>query len=648
MHKRATWLTMTLTCLVLAVPLLAQGPVRVVVNRDNVNIRRFPAIGAEVLASANTGTIFVADAQSPDGEWLRIQFAGDEAWVGAVVVSLLEGNPDALPVRDPRFIPFGGAEAPRAGFTDQTSDFIVRLPNNGVRIRTGPSISYPVLADAPRFTELPVLGRTADNEHIQVNYQGVLGWVRTEFVEILGNKSVLELPVNGVVASEPPLEFTDENDLFGLLRFMRERLDLAQPSLDRMRQVYTDSALGIPPPCAGFPPIPTDFNIPVDLQQRYNATLDPLIRDFDVAVQAIRAAIELQIEICGEASSQLVITSTPVVVGGLELVNEADILFVSLRRRLDALLPEIGPNDCVFEFGGRVEILPVIPQQDLVIGEITLQDRAIGFCFDASPLNVGYIEILRPGGEYPLIAAVSPLGNPTDFIVTGSSPSSPSPSNLILSPIEFPFEGRYLLVVSGGDTGVAREQGLTFDDAEIAVVFADITLGTPQNFLLSFDENGQIIRNVVPFQLPDGTVIGGSGDNVEEINATVTNTQPGPVSVYLDTDTGSNIVGQILPGQTVPATGTVPGWIFVVLSDGTSGWVQEGSVLFTGNTVAAGGGNVACPGIFLTCNDLITCAEVQACVSAGNTLLDPNGNGIACDSTEGNAPLSCDVPAQLP
>lgn len=645
MYKKITWL---LLLTALAGAALAQGTVRIVVNRDNVNIRRFPALGAEVLASANSGTTFVADAQSPDGEWLRIDFAGDEAWIGVPVVSLLEGNPDALPVRDPRFIPFGGPEAPRAGFTSQTSDFEIRLPDSGVRVRSGPSISYEVLADAPRFTVMPALGRTADNVHVQVNFEGVLGWIRTEFIEIQGNRTLLDLPVDGVVADEPPLAFTDENDLFGTLRFMRERLDLAQPSLDRMRQVYTDAALGVPPPCAGFPPIPTDFNIPIELVTRYNATLDPLIRDFNEAARSIRAAVELQIRVCSEQGSALVITSTPVVVGGLEFVNTADELFVSLRRRLDDLLPEIGPNDCVFEFGGRVEVLPVIPQQDIITATITPQDRALGFCFDASPLNVGYIEILTPGGGLPLVAAVSPLGNPTDFIFTGGIPASPSPGNLVISPIEFPFEGRYLLIISAQEIGAAeREEVEQVDEFEIAIVFADITLGRPQNFLLGFDANGDIVRQSVAFQLPDGTIVGGAG-NVEEINATVTNTQQGPVTVYTDTNTESAPAGQILPGQTVPATGTTPGWILVALADGTTGWVQEGAVLFTGSTVAAGGGNVECPGIFLTCNDLITCAEVQACVSAGNTLLDPNGNGIACDSAEGNAPLSCNVPAQLP
>lgn len=644
MYKKLAWLLLLVG---LAGAALAQSTVRIVVNRDNVNIRRFPALGAEVLASANAGTTFVADAQSPDGEWLRIQFAGDEAWVGVVVVSLLDGNPDALPVRDPRFIPYGGQEAPRAGFTDQVSDFEIRLPEAGVRVRSGPSISYEVLADAPRYTVMPALGRTADNEHVQVNFEGVLGWIRTEYIEILGNRSITELPVDGVVAAEPPLQFTDQNDLLGTLRLMRERLDLAQRSLDRMRQVYTDAALGVPPPCAGFPPIPTGFNIPVELVTRYNATLGPLIRDFDAAADNIRAAIELQLEVCAEQGSELVITSTPVVVGGLEFVNAADSLFVSLRRRLDEAIPEIGPNDCVFEFGGRVEVLPVIPQQDIITATITPEDRALGFCFDASPLNVGYIEILQPGVDAPLVAAVSPLGNPTDFIITAAAPASPSPANLVLSPIEFPFEGRYLLTVSAQNPGAAeREDAQIVGEYEIAIVLADITLGTPQNFLLAFDENGNIIRQSVPFQLPDGTIVGGAGD-IEEVNATVTNTQQGPVNVYADTDTNSNVVGQILPGQTVPATGTVPGWILVSLAEGITGWVQEGSVLFTGSTVASGG-NVECPGIFLTCNDLITCAEVQACVSAGNTLLDPNGNGIACDSTEGNAPLSCDVPAQLP
>ncbi len=643
MQKKAFWLTCTLAWLVLTVPtLFSQAQVRVVVNRDFVNLRLFPALGSTVVGSANAGTVFVADARSGDSEWLRIRLGNREAWIGVAVITILEGNIEALPVRDPRSIPFGGNEAPRAGFTEATSDISGRLSQSGVRIRSGPDIAYRVLANAPRFSVFPLLGRTVDNQWVQVNFEGVLGWTRAEFVTILDDRSINELPVNGVIASDLPLESTDQNDLFGTLRFMRERIDLAQPSLDRQRQVWTDAAFGIVPPCGGYPARPSNFNIPNDLRARYAGTLEPLIRDFDTAMGNVRATIDLQIDVCQETGSELVLISTPVVTGGLNFVDDADVLFASLRRRIDELLPEIGPDDCVFEFAGRVDVLPLFPPQAIIEGTFNDEDRVLGFCFDASPLNIGYLEVLQGPTNYRLVVAVSPLENPTDFLASASEESSPVGTSTILSPIEFPFEGRYLLLLNAQTDGDEPPEG------RFALVFVDIALGTPNAPLLSFDEDGNLVRNIVPLTLADGTVVGAQVADEAGAGATVTSTQAGPINVFADPNAESGIVGQLLPGQSAPALGTVTGWVRVDLGGGVSGWVQEEFVQFNDAQIATDGGQVECPGVFLTCNNLISCAEVQACVDAGNTLLDPNGNGIACDSAEGSPPLGCNVAAPLP
>lgn len=645
-RQNARWLAILIWLALTAVAVSAQARVRVVVDRDFVNLRLIPALGAEVLGSANAGTTFFADARSPDGEWLRIDFGGNEAWISIVVVTVLEGDVQALPVRDPSFIPFGGNEAPRAGFVDENreSGIVGRLPTTGVRIRSGPSRGYRVLADAPRLTAFPLFGRTASSEWVQVNYEGVLGWVNAQYVEVLGDSTLTDLPVGGIVAASPPLESTDENDLFGTLRFMRERIDLAQPSLDNQRTIWTNAALGVTPPCGGYPPRPSDVSIPIDLRQRYAGTLEPIIRDFNKAMLNVRNAIDLQIEVCQAPGSNLALISAPVVTGGLGFVDEADVMFASLRRRIDELLPEIGPDQCVFEFAGRVDVLPLFPNQAIVEGAFTADgDRAIGYCFDATPLNIGYLEFVRESSNYEVVLAVAPLENPTNFIATASGAASPVQNSTILSPIQFPFAGRYLLIIS------AEAPPGEVPEGRWAMVLVDAALGEPTGGLISFDEFGNIVRNIVSVRLPDGTIVGGQVVGDVEAGATVTNVQAVPVNIYEQPNTESAVIGQILPGQTLAAIGTVEGFIQVQLAEGITGFVQDNLVEF--NRGAQGGddgGGTTCPGVFLTCNDLISCAEVQACVDAGSTLLDPNGNGIACDSAEGSPPLGCNVAAPLP
>ena len=64
---------------------IAQGSVQIVVNRDNVNIRLAPALGADLAGTVNAGYATTANGRSPDNQWLRIDFQGQEAWVGTLV-----------------------------------------------------------------------------------------------------------------------------------------------------------------------------------------------------------------------------------------------------------------------------------------------------------------------------------------------------------------------------------------------------------------------------------------------------------------------------------------------------------------------------------------------------------------------------------
>ncbi len=161
----------------------AQSGPEILVNRDNVNVRLYPAIGAEVLGFVQAGWRAPATGRSGDGQWIRIDFNGEEGWVGFPVINLF-GDMNALPVADPRSIPFGGFESPRSGSTSATSPVTGKLDTSGLRVRAGPSRAYPVLANAPRYTIFPLLGRTRNNSWLQVNFEGTLGWVTTPWVTI--------------------------------------------------------------------------------------------------------------------------------------------------------------------------------------------------------------------------------------------------------------------------------------------------------------------------------------------------------------------------------------------------------------------------------------------------------------------------------
>src|SRR5690606_6375615 len=131
-----------------------------------------------------------------------------------------------------RSIPYGGFESPRSGRTSADSPIKGRLAQSGLRVRAGPSRAYPILANAPRYTVMPLTGRTINNQWLQVNFEGTLGWIATQYVEVQDGASIVNLPVDGIVA-EAQIPSADTAEAYNAtLAFLLERVNLAQPSLD--------------------------------------------------------------------------------------------------------------------------------------------------------------------------------------------------------------------------------------------------------------------------------------------------------------------------------------------------------------------------------------------------------------------------------
>jgi uncharacterized protein YgiM (DUF1202 family) len=554
---------------------VAAQQARIVVNRDNVNIRRVPSFAGQILATANAGTTFDATGRTVDNQWVRVQFGAEEAWVSAVVATFLEGNIGALAVGDPSAIPYGGQGSPRAGATEATSGLRGRFPDNGVHLRAGPNTGYFIFAEIPRFAEVPLLGRTIDNAWTQVNYQGNLGWVATRYLQVLDNGNFSELPVDGIVASAAPENFEAQVVLFEVLRGLRERLDLAQPSLDQQRQVWVDAALGQAPFCGAYPASPTDFTIRRDVYALYFDSIDPLLREFNEAMQSIRLSIELQQVVCGRPASDVVLVSVPVVTGGLEFVNVADAKMADLRRRIDALLPEYGPEDCIFQFAGRVDILPFAPTYAdgrIGLGEFTPDSpRSVGVCFYATPAQIYRVEFIRPSANYKVTLAVSPIDNPTNFIAAASGGPSDEVNGIVIDPIEFTQEGLYLLLIY-----VEPEPATEIPVGEYAYLLIDVTGGTPPSNLLVYNSaSGDFTIDTSVTTAATEVPANQTGQQTATAGTTATVIGFQNVSVYASPSTTTTVIGQLLPGERVTVLATQPGWVQVQQSNGTPGWVQD-------------------------------------------------------------------------
>ncbi len=454
MRKLAFWFIVLLAALPLSIGVVAAQPlpqppdVTILVNRDGVNVRISPALGADVAGFVNAGWTAKATGRSPDNQWIRIDFNGSEAWIGTAVLNFF-GDPAALPVADPRSIPYGGFESPRSGPSSASSPISGRLALSGVRLRAGPSTAYPVLANPPRYSVFPLLGRTANNAWLQINFNGTLGWVTTEWVEIQNNASLLDLPIDGVVADAAPASDDSNENYVGTLRLMLERINLAQPSLDSIRGTWTTVALGQKAPCQNFPARPSDINIANPLLAAFYPTLQPLQADFNIAMSSLRQAIDLWLEACRQPSPPSGVVGLATVQGALNIIQTTDGLFADLRRRLNALLPpllEVGPDECLFEFQQQFDVLKIVGLGQLVLDAFDRRKTATGYCIDASAGEALRIELLSVNGNARYLVAVSPFDNPTQFVAVGRTISG---QNLLsLGPVLISASGRYLIIVA--------------------------------------------------------------------------------------------------------------------------------------------------------------------------------------------------------
>ncbi|MBZ0299175.1 MAG: SH3 domain-containing protein [Anaerolineae bacterium] len=494
MRRTAFWFVIGLAVLGLSVGLVtAQSTgAEILVNRDGVNVRLFPAIGAEVLGFVEAGWRAPATGRSPDNQWIRIDFNGEEGWIGFPTINLF-GDINALPVADPRSIPYGGFESPRSGLSSASGPVSGKLVDSGLRVRGGPSRAYPVLANAPRYTIFPLLGRTANNAWVQVNFEGTLGWVAIRYVQILNNASILDLPIDGIVADQAPLSEATATDYQATLRFLLDRVDLAQPSLDAIRGIWTTIALGSRSHCGPFPARPTNYNIPNPLLAAYYPTLNPIQGLFNDAMTNVRLSIDLWLEVCRAPQPDQGVVGQATVTGALEAVNLAGQQFDELRRRINELLPpalELGPDKCLFTFQGASDVLPVVPIGEIIRDTFDPSTPVVGYCFDVNAGQSMRFEFLQVSGNATPRVTVTPFDNPTAFIANGLAVTGEK--YLSVGPIIITTPGRHLLIVSHEDDFLN-----TLLTSDFAVLISDVTGASLTGPTLFIDPNtGQPTKGV--------------------------------------------------------------------------------------------------------------------------------------------------------
>lgn len=466
---------------------VAQYGVRVVVVNEHLNIRISPAIGAPVIATVNAGHVFdLVDARSGDNQWVRVDYLCNQGWINLAPAVVLEGDIMTLPTADPRSMPYGGFDSPRAGFTSRIGS-VLGAATDGLRVRSGPSTAYPTLANINFDETFSILGRNRCGSWVQVNFQGTLGWVSATFIRIVAGDH-RTTPEGGIVADPDLVTVAGDSEFLATVRLMLARLDIAQESLNEIRTLWTDAALTGRAVCQAYPARPSDFHIPVPVLAANYELLYPVLTDFNDMMANLRNAIDLYIQVCNQPG-----TANPVgqatIQGALNILNLTDDQFLALRPRLEALIPEIGvvhDDECLLRFRNEAEIVPLVQYGVIYGDEFTRRTYARGYCFNGLADQVINFQALPiPPDDLKIFAAISPLDNPTAFVASAQGARG---QRVSMGPIILPSTGTYLLILA--DLGGGEER-LPYGD--YALLLTDLTFASTFPLIDFDEETGSVV-----------------------------------------------------------------------------------------------------------------------------------------------------------
>jgi ABC-type branched-subunit amino acid transport system substrate-binding protein/uncharacterized protein YgiM (DUF1202 family) len=101
-------------------------------------------------------------------------------------------------------IPTAGPILPTATATPQ--GVVITITNAVQNVRSGPSVQYGVIGQATQGEQYSVVGASADNTWVVINFRGQQGWLATYLLEVFGDLNTV--PIVNPPPTPTPLPFT--------------------------------------------------------------------------------------------------------------------------------------------------------------------------------------------------------------------------------------------------------------------------------------------------------------------------------------------------------------------------------------------------------------------------------------------------------
>ncbi|RIK41534.1 MAG: hypothetical protein DCC55_11620 [Chloroflexi bacterium] len=193
-------------------PALAQAersaPSSYVLITRNTNLRGGPGTGEPILTVARPGQRYAITGQNDDATWWRIDYEGQEAWVYASLVTLVDETDDttaapvALPTPTPDAASAGAVPSPTS--TPADSGAAVATIVRAINVRSGPGTGFHILATAQPGERYSITGKNGVGSWWRIDYQGQEGWLFASLVQAANSAAVPVVETPAIATAPAP------------------------------------------------------------------------------------------------------------------------------------------------------------------------------------------------------------------------------------------------------------------------------------------------------------------------------------------------------------------------------------------------------------------------------------------------------------
>ena len=149
-------------------------------------MRSEPNANAQILTRINRNETYPVLGRTADSSWYLLNVNGSQGWVSAPYIN----------VSNPGIVPIVGSGQPAPTQPPQPGNNTITTNGVNVVIRNGPGTQFARIGLLPVEGVAQVIGRNGNNSWWQINFNGLVGWVISQYTTV-NSSNVNAIPITG-------------------------------------------------------------------------------------------------------------------------------------------------------------------------------------------------------------------------------------------------------------------------------------------------------------------------------------------------------------------------------------------------------------------------------------------------------------------